>query len=110
LVEFKNTKTLERSFKYNLFTKSIKKFFSINESSQILEKINPSTEITHKRKIAIFTKKNKTNLEIRQIHDSHFTKICPIETVEGKNAGLIWSLTKEARINEFGIIQSPFFM
>ena len=76
-----------------------------------MEETNPLTEITHKRKINFLKKKdskiNTSNLEIREIHKSHKGKICPIETNEGKNAGLTWSLSKEAKINKKGIIKIP---
>nr|YP_009538655.1 RNA polymerase beta subunit [Phacus pleuronectes]AYQ93656.1 RNA polymerase beta subunit [Phacus pleuronectes] len=92
----------------------IKKIFSSNALSQILEETNPITEITHKRKISFMTnqvsKKKSPNVEIREIHPSHLGKICPIETAEGKNAGLIWSLAKEARINKDGFIETPYFL
>nr|YP_010700416.1 RNA polymerase subunit beta [Phacus arnoldii]WCH63545.1 RNA polymerase subunit beta [Phacus arnoldii] len=79
----------------------------------MIEDTNPLTEITHKRKISLTIDKSSSqkssNLEIREIHSSHKGKICPIETAEGKNAGLIWSLAKEARINKFGFLESPFY-
>lgn len=56
------------------------------------------------------SKKKSPNVEIREIHPSHLGKICPIETAEGKNAGLIWSLAKEARINKNGFIETPYFL
>lgn len=78
-----------------------------------MEEINPISELTHKRKITF--KKGRTsaektsNLELREIHPSHFKKICPVETSEGKNAGLTWSLTKDSKINTLGFIQNPLF-
>jgi DNA-directed RNA polymerase subunit beta len=50
------------------------------------------------------------NLQIREINETHYKKVCPVETVEGKNAGLIWSLTKESRINKYGFIETPFYV
>lgn len=92
----------------------IKNFFNSNSLSQLVEETNPLTEITHKRKVGFLLKKNSekrsSNLEIREIHPSHYCKICPIETAEGKNAGLVWSLTKEARINEKGFLETPFYL
>lgn len=97
-----------------IITVSLRRLFNLSPLSQILDEINSITEITHKRKIAFKSIKdsnsNSSNLEVREIHSSHFGKICPVETTEGKNAGLIWSLSKEARINEFGFIETPFFM
>lgn len=79
-----------------------------------MEETNSLSEITHKRKINLITneasKNKKSNIKIREIHESHKGKICPIETVEGKNAGLIWSLAKEARINKYGFIETPFYL
>lgn len=90
---------------------SIKKIFTNNPISQLLEETNPLTEITHKRKINFSKKKNSkinnSNLEIREIHPSHKGKICSIETTEGKNAGLTWSLAKETKINKLGLIKIP---
>lgn len=90
---------------------AIKDFFNSNQICQIIEEINPLSEITHKRKItSISNSKQRLNLQIREINDTHYRKICPIETVEGKNAGLIWSLAKEARINKYGFVETPFYM
>ena len=77
-----------------------------------MEETNPMSEITHKRKIYSLTgsKKRDSNLVVREVTPTYFGKICPIETVEGKNAGLIWSLAKEARINKDGFIETPFFL
>lgn len=109
----KNIKS-EEFIKSFYITNSFKKFFSNNQLSQLTEETNPLTEITHKRKISSFgsgtTEKKNPNLEIREIHPSHYGRICPIETAEGKNAGLIWSLAKEARINNEGFIETPFYV
>lgn len=95
-------------------TNSIKKFFTINQLSQLMEETNPLTEVTHKRKISSFgigaLDKKNVNLEVREIHPSHYGRICPIETAEGKNAGLIWSLAKEAKVNKKGFIETPFYL
>lgn len=73
--------------------------------------MNPLSEITHKRKItSISSSKQKLNLQIREINETHYRKVCPVETVEGKNAGLIWSLTKEARVNKYGFIETSFYV
>lgn len=95
-------------------TKTLKSFFTSNQLSQISEETNPLSEITHKRKISCYgigaIDRNKANLNIREIHPSHFGRICPIETSEGKNAGLILSLAKDAKLDDKGFIQTPFFM
>lgn len=104
LTEFVNSKIL---------TNTLKKFFTGNQLSQIMEETNPLSEITHKRKVSCFgigaIDKKKANLNIREIHPSHYSRICPIETAEGKNAGLILSLAKDVHLNKYGFIQSPFY-
>lgn len=95
-------------------TSCIKKFFTSNQLSQLMEETNPLSEITHKRKISSYgigaIDKKKANLNIREIHPSQFGRICPIETTEGKNAGLILSLAKDIKINKYGFIETPFYM
>ena len=96
-----------------ILTNMIKKFFLNNPLCQIMEEINPLSEITQKRKISSFgigaIDKKKTNINIREIHPSQFGRICPIETTEGKNAGLILSLAKNTRINRYGFLETPFY-
>lgn len=78
-----------------------------------MEETNPLSEITHKRKISCFgvgaIDRKKANLNIREIHPSHFGRICPIETAEGKNAGLILSLAKDVRLDKNGFLETPFY-
>jgi DNA-directed RNA polymerase subunit beta len=92
----------------------IKRFFNSSAISQLLEETNSVTEITHKRKVGFLLSNNSNkkngNFEIREIHPSHYCKICPVETAEGKSAGLVWSLTKEARVNKKGFIETPFYL
>ena len=80
----------------------------------MMEETNPLAEITQKRKISSFgvgaLDKNKTNLNVREIHPSQFGRICPIETTEGKNAGLILSLAKNTKINKNGFLETPFYL
>lgn len=94
-------------------TNFLRKFFIGNQLSQLMEETNPLSEITHKRKISSFgigaIDRKKANLNIREIHTSQFGKICPIETTEGKNAGLILSLAKDSNINKHGFIETPFY-
>nr|YP_009540854.1 RNA polymerase beta subunit [Phacus inflexus]AYQ93286.1 RNA polymerase beta subunit [Phacus inflexus] len=96
-----------------ILTMPIQKFFNSSPLSQIAEETNPIAEITHKRKVTFLVSnsqsKKTSNLQIREIHPSHYGKICPIETTEGKNAGLVWSLAKETRINKYGFLETPFF-
>lgn len=110
-----NLLELNYSFiKSKLFTNLIKRFFLNNQLSQILEDINPLAEISHKRKICSFgigaIDRNRASLKVREIHSSHFGRICPIETTEGKNAGLILSFAKDIRINNLGFIETPFYL
>lgn len=98
----------------NILTSKMKNFFTSSQMSQMLEETNPLAETTHKRKISCFgiggTEKKSNNLNIREIHPSHYGKICPIETSEGKNAGLILTFAKETRVNKIGLIESPFYL
>nr|YP_007517064.2 RNA polymerase beta subunit [Euglena viridis]AEY70834.2 RNA polymerase beta subunit [Euglena viridis] len=98
---------------HNLLTNALKKFFTSNQLSQIMEETNPLAEITHKRKISSFgvgaIDRKKANLNVREIHPSHYGRICPIETTEGKNAGLILSLAKDVQITKYGFIETPFY-
>lgn len=79
-----------------------------------MEETNPLAEVTHKRKISSFgigaIERKKANLNIREVNTSQYGKVCPIETTEGKNAGLILSLTKGTSINKYGFIESPFYL
>lgn len=109
---FKNKKiNIKDIINLELINSSMRRIFNNNPISQLLEHTNPLAEITHKRKINFLRKKDSkisnTNLSIREIHPSHKGKICPIETTEGKNAGLTWSLTKEAKVNKAGLIKIP---
>ena len=92
---------------------AFKEFFGTNPLSQFMDQINPLSEITHKRRLSSMgpggvTRDNAT-LAIRGIHPSHYGRICPIETPEGKNTGLVNSLTTYARVNIQGFIEAPFF-
>lgn len=95
-------------------TNMMKKFFTSNQLSQIMEETNPLAEITHKRKVSSFgigaIDRKKAKIKVREIHPSHYGRICPIETTEGKNAGLILSLAKDIKLNKYGFIESPFYL
>nr|YP_009032769.1 RNA polymerase beta subunit [Euglenaformis proxima]AGL12035.1 RNA polymerase beta subunit [Euglenaformis proxima] len=103
-------------FNEKFFINLLRNFFTINQLSQILSDMNPLAEVTHKRKIAAFSiiergsSKSPMGVEIREIHPSHYSRICPIETAEGKNAGLVLSLSKNARVNKSGFVESPFYL
>ena len=109
-----NPLEMQSFFNYKFISLPVKRFFNSSELSQILENTNNLTEVTHKRKVVakINTgKKTKTSsLEIREVHTTHYGRICPIETVEGKNSGLIWSLAKEVNINKYGFMETPYFL
>jgi DNA-directed RNA polymerase subunit beta len=92
---------------------ALRQFFGSSQLSQFMDQINPLSELAHKRRLSslgpggITTK--KPGMEVRGIHPSHYGRICPIETPEGQNAGLVNSLTTYARINPYGFIETPFY-
>ena len=92
---------------------SIKEFFGSSQLSQFMDQTNPIASLTHKRRISSLgpggLNRDRISLAVRDIHPSHYGRICPIETPEGQNAGLLVSLACHARINELGFIESPFF-
>lgn len=94
-------------------TRNIEQFFVTNPLSQIIDETNSLAEITQKRKIKAFgTKsadKEKAKANLREIQPSQYSRLCPIETVEGKNAGLILSFAQEIIINKYGFIESPYY-
>lgn len=96
-----------------ILTNIMNKFFATSPLSQMMDETNPLAELTQKRKLSSFgvggLDKKKTNLHVREIHTSQFGRICPIETSEGKNAGLILSLAKDTRINKYGFLETPFY-
>ena len=91
---------------------ALKEFFNSNQLSQFMDQTNPLAEITHKRRLSSLgpggITRETAGMKIRGIHPSHYGRICPIETPEGPNAGLVNSLTTYARINENGILETPF--
>ena len=93
---------------------SLKEFFGSSQLSQFMDQTNPLAELTHKRRISALgpggLQRERAGFAVRDIHPSHYGRICPIETPEGPNAGLIGSLATHARVNEYGFIESPFFV
>ena len=91
---------------------SIKSFFGSSQLSQFMDQINPLAELTHKRRLSALgpggLSRQSAKLEVRDVHHSHYGRICPIETPEGQNIGLIGSLAIEAKIDEFGFIKTPY--
>ena len=93
---------------------SLKEFFGSSQLSQFMDQTNPLAELTHKRRISALgpggLQRERAGFAVRDIHPSHYGRICPIETPEGPNAGLIGSLATHAKVNDYGFIESPFFV
>ncbi|MBR2825240.1 MAG: DNA-directed RNA polymerase subunit beta, partial [Solobacterium sp.] len=93
-------------------TAAIKEFFSSSQLSQFMDQQNPLAELSNKRRISALgpggMTRERAGFEVRDIHNSHYGRICPIETPEGPNIGLISYLTTYARVNEYGFIQTPY--
>ncbi len=91
---------------------AIKEFFGSSQLSQFMDQTNPLSEITHKRRVSALgpggLSRERAGFEVRDVHPTHYGRICPIETPEGPNIGLISSLSTYARINDFGFIESPY--
>ena len=91
---------------------AIKEFFGSSQLSQFMDQTNPLTELTHKRRLSALgpggLSRERAGFEVRDVHYSHYGRMCPIETPEGPNIGLIGSLSCYARVNEFGFIETPY--
>jgi len=91
---------------------AIKEFFGSSQLSQFMDQINPLSELTHKRRISALgpggLSRDRAGFEVRDVHYSHYGRLCPIESPEGPNIGLISSLPTYARINRYGFIESPY--
>lgn len=92
---------------------AIKEFFGSSQLSQFMDQTNPIASLTHKRRVSSLgpggLNRDRLSLAVRDIHPSHYGRICPIETPEGQNAGLLVSLASYVRINESGFLETPFF-
>jgi len=90
----------------------IKEFFGSSQLSQFMDQTNPLSEVTHKRRLSALgpggLTRERAGFEVRDVHNTHYGRICPIETPEGPNIGLIASLSSYARINEFGFVETPY--
>jgi DNA-directed RNA polymerase subunit beta len=90
----------------------VRDFFGRSQLSQFMDQINPLAELTHKRRLSALgpggLNRDRAGFEVRDVHPSHYGRICPIETPEGPNIGLINSMSSFARINEFGFIETPY--
>ena len=90
----------------------IKEFFGSSQLSQFMDQTNPLSEITHKRRLSALgpggLTRERAGFEVRDVHPTHYGRVCPIETPEGPNIGLIASLSTFARVNEFGFVETPY--
>lgn len=93
-------------------TSAIKEFFGSSQLSQFMDQPNPIAELTHKRKLSALgpggLNRERAGFDVRDVHYTHYGRMCPIETPEGQNIGLISSLSTYARVNEYGFIESPY--
>ena len=91
---------------------AIKEFFGTSQLSQFMDQNNPLSGLTHKRRLSALgpggLSRERAGLEVRDVHSSHYGRMCPIETPEGPNIGLIGSLSVYARVNPFGFIETPY--
>jgi len=91
---------------------AIKEFFGSSQLSQFMDQTNPLAELTHKRRLSALgpggLSRDRASFEVRDVHHSHYGRMCPIETPEGPNIGLIGSLSTYARVNEYGFIEAPY--
>src|SRR5439155_16437390 len=91
---------------------AMKEFFGGSQLSQFMDQTNPLAELTHKRRLSALgpggLNRDRAGMDVRDVHHSHYGRICPIETPEGPNIGLIGSLATFARINEYGFIETPY--
>lgn len=94
------------------FINIVKSFFATGQLSQFMDQTNPLSEVTHKRRLSALgpggLTRERAGFEVRDVHPSHYGRICPIETPEGQNIGLITSLTVFARVNKYGFIETPY--
>ncbi len=93
-------------------TAAIKEFFGSSQLSQFMDQNNPLSELTHKRRLSALgpggLSRDRAGFEVRDVHYTHYGRMCPIETPEGPNIGLINSLASYARINEYGFVEAPY--
>ncbi len=109
-----NEATPESLINIKPLTSSLKEFFGSSQLSQFMDQINPLAEITQKRRISALgtggIARDRAGVEVRDVHNSHYGRMCPIETPEGPSIGLITSLATYAKVNEYGFIESPYFV
>lgn len=106
------TNVIGRIFTTTRFNNSIQRFFTSSQLSQFMDQTNPLSELTHKRRLSALgpggISRDRATMEVRDVHHTHYGRICPIESPEGANIGLISSLTVYSRINEKGFIETPY--
>ncbi len=106
------SESIMRFLQANVLTSSINEFFSQSQLSQFMDQTNPLAELANKRRLSALgpggLSKNRASIEVRDVHPSHYGRICPIETPEGPNIGLINNLCTYAKINEYGFIETPY--
>lgn len=107
-----DTGSLSSLLNTKIIANSLKEFFGTSQLFQLMEQTNTLSGLTHRRRLSAFgpggLSRDNVSLEVRDVHLSHYGKICPIETPEGQNAGLITSLTTYARVNDYGFIETPY--
>src|SRR3954462_5241651 len=91
---------------------AVREFFGSSQLSQFMEQTNPLAELTHKRTLSALgpggLRRERAGFDVRDVHHSHYGRICPIETPEGPNIGLIGRLASYARVNEYGFVETPY--
>jgi len=96
-----------------LFSNQVQDFFARSQLSQFMDQVNPLAEMTHKRRLSALgpggLSRERAGFEVRDVHPTHYGRVCPIETPEGPNIGLISSLTTCARVNDLGFIETPYY-
>jgi len=108
----RDTVTAQAVISIKPITAAIRSFFGSGQLSQFMDQVNPLAELTHKRRVSALgpggLSRQSAKLEVRDVHYSHYGRICPIETPEGPNIGLIGSIATHARVNEFGFLETPY--
>jgi DNA-directed RNA polymerase subunit beta len=110
-IQDRETLSIRDLINSKMITAAIREFFGSSQLSQFMDQTNPLSEITHKRRLSALgpggLTRDRAGFEVRDVHPTHYGRICPIETPEGPNIGLIASLSTYARVNEFGFIETP---
>ena len=117
IIERMSIQDLEVSMPHDLInskpvTAAIKEFYGSSQLSQFMDQTNPLSEVTHKRRLSALgpggLTRERAGFEVRDVHPTHYGRICPIETPEGPNIGLIASLSTYARVNDYGFVETPY--